>query len=310
MDNRFYFPVKDISIATGSDGVKWVVDSLYSISTKDFWIIVSFSLAAILINMFIGMIPIIPTIVSTLGIAASFIWLVESHFLKNNSIGNITTTCVSALWNISIFVLLKMALRIVLYGFLYLLLLIFMWNEVTDFIGAVWDYGVYAVNKFQGTVYQGHPETFTAYLEWLATDLIRYHTDLFRAMIVHLFIGSVISMIVELIVYCCDFFAIPLMLYSRINPLKAMWLSFVAVNKNIWSFTMFGIAYLFLMVFVLVLVFILVHLLAVFGLTIAILWSVIAFYVLSIMHIVIQHHATARIFWNSFSEASNQQNNA
>ena len=93
------------------------------------------------------------------------------------------------------------------------------------------------------------------------------------------------------------FFALPLIVTSKLPACQALWLSFKAFNKNWLAITMFGFWYLIVAVIFFAFSFLPFYVLQVLGLIPSITLTMIALLFLMVLHIIIEFNATKSVFW-------------
>ncbi|MGN1394384.1 MAG: hypothetical protein ACI4V7_10245 [Succinivibrionaceae bacterium] len=303
-NNDFYIPINKIKTANCTDGVNWAINSFISIKSVKFWVIVLIVFITGLISSTVSIFPILPSIISTLGVAACFTYLVKKRFLTCFEWSSILNTTLKSFWSITIYTLLKMLLRFLLYFLGIVVVIVLSWDRFWNFVDIIISYISSEYEIFQNQsneVYKNSNYLLFEILHFIAyviKDLITNNTALFQLVIYHTLISFMVSMIVELIVYMADFFAIPLILFSKANPLQAMWLSFKAINKNIMSITAFGLAYIFIYILIGIILYFISQILAFFGIVLALLGGISAMAVLNIMHLFVQYEATVKVFWS------------
>lgn len=118
-------------------------------------------------------------------------------------------------------------------------------------------------------------ENFNRYMDDV---ILQYRqTDVLANVSMNFFISTflvapLVLVTISFCIYCANFYAVPLLISSNIGVLKALWVSFVAVNKNILSFLSLSLVALFYLAFccgVLFLIFFLAHILSMFIGTVA-----------------------------------------
>ena len=115
--------------------------------------------------------------------------------------------------------------------------------------------------------------------------------------IFHVMLTTILYLVFALFKYMFTFFALPLIVTSKLPACQALWLSFKAFNKNWLAITMFGFWYLIVAVIFFAFSFLPFYVLQVLGLIPSITLTMIALLFLMVLHIIIEFNATKSVFW-------------
>jgi hypothetical protein len=292
----WYVPIDPARAATAKEGLKWVINSL-CFTKLDFWVVALIILLAIIVGNLFSFIPFVKTICYTCASGLSFAYLASSYFTNNktNNLNLSFTQIKNNFFQIVIFSLFNVVYEILVGLFVFVISLIIsgfaLFELLSEFIQMM-----FAVQEHLNTASaQLNQTTMLEVLPIFYQNMI--DSGLLFKLLIHGIIGISLYMIFAFIQYMFNFFALPLVISSKVSTFEAFKLSFKAFNKNFISITVAGTFLLFLVLFLGVISILPFLLLVHFGVATSVIITMFSLLLLAVIHINLQFNACVDAFW-------------
>ncbi len=319
INNEASIPSKDVNsevwqnikeekwrFASFLEGFSWVWNSSKLVISPLFWIVFLVSIISVLCILLLSFIPLISCFVtpifSALSACIAVTYLQRKKIKDSITLGflglkkNFLSVFLWSLWILIIKCALY-ALGIMLLMGLFGSGIIHVCTEVLEIIKT-------AAAQTGVTFETQDQESLNLFIDAFV-DSISERTDLLKDLLNYFIISVIGSLVIELVIYTCSFFSLPLVAVSGTHALSAIGKSFMSFNLNVLSVTGMALGYLIFWLLFNSLWLILGWLLPSF-IPLTIFGVVLTSYVLSTVHILIQVFATKDVFWKNSFVVENQ----
>lgn len=298
--SNFWTIPSGVTIAASfSQGSNWVLSAFKSLFKLEFWVFVLILFLGWLVGIAFGFIPGASVIIATFSSAFCFSYL---GFIRYGKVGGNNPSFLNSfsLINGNFVNILCYSIFEFILSCLVVMLIIFFTTLICGFEIFTMFKIIYADFKecfLNEEVINNLEDPEVIYNQTVAflTEIFQ-NSNLIAMLVRHFFVGTMVGLIFGLIQYMFTFYALPLVVCSRMKPCKALLVSFKAFNKNWISITAYGIVYFILTCTVFFIAIIPVLFLNHVGILPSALIGVLAYNALKIIHMFITFNATEDCF--------------